>query len=647
MRKLFSFFAVLMVLAILLCISPCPVWSADSGNLPANPGLDDGSQEALADGPFIFTDSTTGTAIYIYQSALNRGRTIRGEIEGMKYYIAPYFIFMTPKAPNITEVGNKVLLTVDVHTYTDGILDQVLEIIRGGLPYEYRSRLSHSNISRMSHFSTSFEIQSSPGISINTIGGQHERVQLQPTQPVTFHIDQDKIETFKPLLAKGQLNISVKVNYMGKDLHLVEMGIGQADKTLTEKALKDVVGGSAFVTADEVVDIVKKVLREKGIYDYRDPYTDEKIMEKLSRILDREMEEHDAFIIRSREDARRIDEILFDGMGLEPNEFLPITTYWDVFEETRNITDIKDREEAVRKSYKKLNGSLTGKIWGVLREFIVEGNAKVDAVKETTDEAEIDKLVSEYLDHFKIRSGKEVVFTARGLDLFETGNVQTLLNSGILIVTIEPYNAIRDYVSIARFQPSRGKIAAFSVRYSKPRIEQRKTYETQTISSHERWRRPDRTGLRHLNEWVYVTPGWKIDPSTITVKCNSWAGWVDQEGTWARMDEVTPDGFHVSGALRLKQEVSNRHGWMKAEGEFIQYVESEIVETEKYSIASGNELNVPIPLDHFGRNPTIDGITVYYEDGSTRIVTYPGAYEDFSYVEKLPRNVIFRAFPHN
>jgi hypothetical protein len=650
MMKLFKF-GMMMVLAVLVCYVPCSVWGADVGERSLDKGLPDGSQEAVADGPFIFVDNTTGTSVYLFQSVLNEGRKISGAIEDMKYYIAPYFVFMAPKSPDITELDDKAVLTVNAQTYSDAILDQALETIRGGLPLEDRSRLSHSNISRLNHSITSFDIQSLPGVSINPIGDDNQRVQLQPVQPITFYIEKSEIKPFKELLAKGQLNLVTKVNYMGKDVQLISMGIGQTDKTLTEKILKDVTGGSAFVTADEVLNVAKGVLGEKGIYIYRDPYTDKKIMEKLWRIFEQEQEKHESFVIRSREDARKLDKALIDGLGIEPGGFLPIINYWDVFEMTHDIAAIKEREEAVRKSYKKFNGSLTGKIWGVIKEFIVSGTVDVSTVTETDDETEIDRRVSAYLDHFKIRNGKEVIFTARGLDLFETGDVQTILNSGALIIAIEPYNAPRDLFSIARFQVQRGKIAAFSIRYSRPKLERQKSYETTTIYTRETWRHPDRTGLAHLDDWVYADRGWKIERSSITLRCNAWAGWVDNGGTWARLDSdsITQDSFHVYGELRLKQEMSNRKGWMKAEGTFTQYVEEERVETEKYVIAPGNELNVPVPSDPFGRQTTIEGLIVYYEDGSTKAPTSAGTYEDFSfsYGKKLPRDVIFRALPRD
>jgi hypothetical protein len=80
-------------------------------------------------------------------------------------------------------------------------------------------------------------------------------------------------------------------------------------------------------------------------------------------------------------------------------------------------------------------------------------------------------------------------------------------------------------------------------------------------------------------------------------------------------------------------------------GDFIQYLDEEVVETEKYPIAPGKEINVPLSL---GRPITVRSITIYYENGNTQVVTSPGAYPGAFYVSNFkrenPDHVIFRAF---
>ncbi|GHS98581.1 hypothetical protein AGMMS50276_20640 [Synergistales bacterium] len=624
-----------------LCAYGGTAWASEAAS-----GDGEGGAIALADGPFTFTDRTTGIEIYVYQSVKNEVRLREKEIEKLKYYIAPYFVFLTPKSPDITVVDDKGILTLNVQTFNDGVIDQALELIRGTLPEADRSIVSRSSVSRMSHREMSVEVRAMPGVSIQSIGGQGwNNVHLQPLQPITFHVDKPRIDVFKQLLSKGQLDIALHVKYMGKDVNMAQMGINQQDKALTEKAISYVLAGAAYVDAEEFLNVVTRILTEKNIYMYLDPYVDRKIMDVVLDIFQKESAKQEDFVIRSREDARKIDEALLDGMNLETKNFLPVTTWWDVYEQTHDIVNAKERAKEHEKRYMAFASSIVGKIWGVVNGFAVQGEGDANVKSDEEYEREREANVSRFLDHFKIREGKEVVFTARGLSLVEKGAVERILNAGSVVVLIQPYNKPTDYTTVARFRPEKGKVTAFSVKYSKEKLEMQKNYETPWVETGwVKWYNADKTGLTHLDAKIYPDPNWKIYAPSITLTREA-ERMYDSGGSWVELKDITVDGFRVTGPVRVVKTPQDRRARMRGVGTFLQYVEAETVNTEKYPITPGNEMNIRIPEDPFGdkRQWSVDSVTVYYDDGSTRVVNYPGTYEGFSYFEKLPRNIIFRA----
>jgi hypothetical protein len=82
---------------------------------------------------------------------------------------------------------------------------------------------------------------------------------------------------------------------------------------------------------------------------------------------------------------------------------------------------------------------------------------------------------------------------------------------------------------------------------------------------------------------------------------------------------------------------------MSASGEFTQYVDAKVAETEKYPITTaGEDIVVTFPADPFGRDLELDCVAVCYENG-TQVAVSPGAREGFSFTyDKENRTVVFR-----
>jgi hypothetical protein len=408
-----------------------------------------GSEEQIADTYRRFAGGYPGASIAIFESVLNEGRLRAFDFAALRYYVAPLFVLeaSAPLHPITTPDGtlrygfNLVAYTDRARTDAAQNLSQTITDPRNGQLVTIRP----SSIYDLPHQLVQFRVIGLPEARVLSIGTDlDQNVAYNPVTRITVDIPPGRREFFESLVRSGNLQVEAVITYNARSVNRVQMQVSSASILAAARRRVFDGGGAAYFSADDLEQIVREAATTTDVNILIDPQADAEMVAWVRQFLDTLAAQNFATTAESLADARNLEARLWEGPGIQPADYQPITLLWNVTRDLATVDDYRMANDSVRQYYDENKTSFSASFkagWGPFSATIRTGWERVTRSEEFfSNQEDLQQFKRENL----VEGGVEPRITARGLGLVSSRELETRATSLARVVAVKPTERISE-----------------------------------------------------------------------------------------------------------------------------------------------------------------------------------------------------------
>lgn len=401
------------------------------------------SEERIADTYRSFPGGYPGASLAVFESVLNESRLQNFDFASLRYYVAPQFVLQaaSPLRPISTPEGRLLygfnLIAYDNNARSDAAanLSQTISDPRNGQLVEIRS----GSVYHLPHQMVAFRVLGFPEALVRSIGNNlDENVAYQPTDRLTVEIPADRQEYLEDLIRSGNLQVEAVLTYNARSITRVQLQVTTANILNAARRRVFQGGGAAFFTADDLEAILREAVTSSQVNILIDPQADGDLVAWVRDFFATLTVQNFATTAESAEDARNLEARLWQGPGIQPADFQPITLIWNVARDLSQERDYHSANESVRQYYRenRTHFEVSFKAgYGPFSATVRQGFERVSRDEEFFRNQE---ELQEFQRENYSESGQEPRITARGLDLISSRELETRASSLSRVVAVKP-----------------------------------------------------------------------------------------------------------------------------------------------------------------------------------------------------------------
>lgn len=407
-------------------------------------------EEQIADGARRFAGGYPDASIHVFESVLNPQRLQSFDFAALRFYVAPLFVLESPVPlnPIPTPLGKLLygfkLVAFTPQSRTDAAknLSETITDPRSG----QKVNVSPANVYDLPHQLVQFRILGLPEAQVNTKGiSLDQNVVYNPNEVLTVEIPESRRDYFEALVRGELLQVVATLNYNAKSVSRVQI---QISETAVLRAARRRVfdgQGAAYFNAKDLNEIVREALTTSEISFYADPDADAQIVSTIDSFLNSLRAQSYANVAQSLADARNLEAKTWEGPGIQPTDYQPITLLWNATQRLNTTTDYRRANESLRQYYdqNKVGFSVSFKAgYGPFSATIRKGFERLSVNQECFSNQEEFNLFKQ--ENFSA-SGLEPRITWRGLGLVEARDFESRIGAISKVVSYKPRNRFTQY----------------------------------------------------------------------------------------------------------------------------------------------------------------------------------------------------------
>ena len=392
---------------------------------------------------FNFQDPITGETILVYEPESNDDNKNPERAAELIYYISPLCSFSIPQnGDEPIPVDDHFRYTFNMRCFPARVYSFIAEKITQRLSGQIGDKqIASAKISSLPLQSVTFRT-TFPGVTFYPLIDNVDKAALGEMEPVVVNVEKKRNEIFQQQLNTNTgITLTVDLVYNVLDTTSAELNWSIQDVQDT-KAFKDLVqGGSNFVRASQVQNIVMEAATRANTKIVAFPGMREKLESALNGILKRIFDDFFNSVaeqtISSRDEAEQLDRKIIAGTGLDPNDFKPIVTFFDIVEKLKDVVEVNKANEILKK-FATDNSTSTDFSF----DYIGEGFASFfdfgdDSKSNTERQFKNSEAFRSFREKLTEKKGQEVVVVLRGIKLLEKGQFTNNISKAASFVVVE------------------------------------------------------------------------------------------------------------------------------------------------------------------------------------------------------------------